>query len=104
MAKYAIFMLFSGLCIWVLYQIIRSRFVAPYEKICKLMAGKGIVLPENSTHEEHLRLISESWPVLAPHFEHYLTLYLAWRFGDNDIDIQKHTRLMLRRIRNTPGP
>ena len=104
LAKYAIFALFTGLCSWVLYQIIRRRYVAPYEKILRVITRKGVVLPKNSTHEEHLRVISESWPAFAPHFEHYLTLYLAWRFGDDEIDIQEHTRLMLRRIRNTPGP
>ena len=104
LAKYAIFALFTGLCSWVLYQIIRRRYVAPYEKILRVITRKGVVLPKNSTHEEHLRVISESWPAFAPHFEHYLTLYLAWRFGDDEIDIQGHTRLMLRRIRNTPGP
>ena len=104
LAKYAIFALFTGLCSWVLYQIIRRRYVAPYEKILRVITRKGVVLPKNSTHEEHLRVISESWPAFAPHFEHYLTIYLAWRFGDDEIDIQEHTRLMLRRIRNTPGP
>jgi len=104
LAKYAIFALFTGLCSWVLYQIIRRRYVAPYEKILRVITRKGVVLPKNSTHEEHLRVISESWPAFAPHFEHYLTIYLAWRFGDDEIDIQEHTRLMLRRIRNTPRP
>ncbi len=104
LARYAIFALFTGLCSWVLYQIIRRRYVAPYEKILRVITRKGVVLPENSTHEEHLRVISESWPAFASHFEHYLTIYLAWRFGDHEIDIQVHTRLMLRRIRNTPGP
>jgi hypothetical protein len=104
LVKYAIFLFVAGLCSWVMYQIIRRRYVAPYEKILKVITRKGVVLPENSTHEEHLRVISESWPALAPHFEHYLTIYLAWRFGDNNRDIQGHTRLMLRRIRNTPRP
>jgi protein-glutamine gamma-glutamyltransferase len=104
MAKYAIILLLAGSCSWVLYQIVRIRFIAPYEKIRRLIARKGVVLPENDTHEEHLRVITESWPALAPHFEHYLTIYLAWRFGDNKIDIQQHTRLMLKRIRSTPRP
>jgi protein-glutamine gamma-glutamyltransferase len=104
LTKYAVFLLVAGLCLWILYRIIRIRFVGPYEKVRRLMTRKGIVLPENSTHEEHLRVISESWPVLAPHFERYLAIYLAWRFGDNEINIQEHTRLMLRKIRNTPGP
>jgi hypothetical protein len=104
MAKYAILLFVTGLCGWALYRIIRSRYVPPYEKILRLMAGKGLVMPENSTHEEHLRVISENWPSLTPHFEHYLTIYLSWRFGDNGIDIQGHTRLMLKRIRNTPMP
>ncbi len=104
MAKYAFFLFVTGLCSWALYKIIRGRNVPPYEKILKLMARKGLVLPENRTHEEHLRVISENWPSLTPHFTHYLTIYLPWRFGDNGIDIQGHTRLMLKRIRNTPMP
>jgi len=65
-----------------------KRFRMPvYNQVIRAFAKEGIILEKYTTHDRHLLYIEQVWPDLAPYFKSYLGDYLAWRFGDNDIDI-----------------
>jgi hypothetical protein len=98
----AVYLFAAGLALWAFIHVVKSRFLQPYVKVRRALCRKGMKINSNSTHEEDLRIVLEKLPPLAPHFEHYLSDYLAWRFGDRDMDIKKHTSEILDKIRTTP--
>jgi len=93
-----------GICSALLaaYLFLRNSMLQPYEKVRRALVRKGIRLRANSTHEDHLDTVTGADPILGREFRDYLETYLAWRFGDRNVDIRDHTRVMVAKIRRRP--
>lgn len=102
MASYAAYLIISGVMFFILFRLFSYRFLPPYEKVRRALERIRITIPANGSHQEHIRMVSEHCPPLEPFFKEYLEHYLAWRFGDQDVDIKMHTKEMIDRIRSMP--
>ncbi|HQP30102.1 MAG TPA: transglutaminaseTgpA domain-containing protein [Deltaproteobacteria bacterium] len=74
------------------------RRLGPYARVLHALKRKGLALDPALTHEEHKQRIKADWPAIAPHFEVYLKSYLAWRFGEKQVDIAPLTEAMIAKI------
>ena len=101
-SSYALYLFISGLLLWLFYLLYKDRSLPPYDKVRKAMSRKGLNLPENSSHECHVTFVKEKWPSLEGEFRDYLEHYLAWRFREDRIDIQTHTKEIIERIKGLP--
>ena len=101
-SSYALYLFISGLLLWLFYLLYKDRSLPPYDKIRKAMSRKRLWLPENSSHECHITFVKEKWPSLEEEFRDYLEHYLAWRFREDRIDIQTHTKKIIERIKSLP--
>jgi protein-glutamine gamma-glutamyltransferase len=99
LGSYAVYLFVSGGFFYAFSLLIRNKFLPPYDKVCNALKRKKIILPTNTSHQEHLKIISVQCPSIEPAFREYLTSYLAWRFGDQDIDVKTHTNEMIKKIK-----
>ncbi|MCU0575614.1 MAG: DUF3488 and transglutaminase-like domain-containing protein [Desulfobacterota bacterium] len=99
MTSHALVLLGSGATVLFLIIFIRGMLLPPYEKVRRAFGRKGIHLPVNLSHEEHLAIVAGRHPHLSDDFREYLKVYLSWRFGGRGTDIRARTRYMLARIR-----
>ncbi len=100
---YALYLIFSVLVALGGFSLFKRSLLHPYEKVSRALRKKKLVLPPNSSHQEHARMVSEKYPSLGPFFREYLGEYLAWRFGKRDIDIKKSTGKIIREIKTRAG-
>ncbi len=87
-------------CIYAICLFFRRFRMPVYNQVIRAFAKEGIILEKYTTHDRHLLYIEQTWPYLAPYFKSYLRDYLAWRFGDKDIDIASRTKDFLRTVKS----
>jgi len=94
---------FTGaLLSWMGVRAYIDRSRSPYDKVRRAFSRKGLVLPENISHEDHLLIIQQRMGALESEFHDYLRSYLLWRFREDEVDINSLTSRMVKRIRTTP--
>ena len=100
--SYSIGLFIAVLFSWLCYNVYRNRNLGPYERIRKALSSKGIVLPDNTPHEEHLIIMKQKYKSLEGEFSQYMHDYLRWRFRQDAVEIEALTREMIRKIRSMP--
>ncbi|HOS97775.1 MAG TPA: transglutaminase domain-containing protein, partial [Deltaproteobacteria bacterium] len=101
--RYAAYFLCAAAAVWGAAVLFRIRMRSPYEKVRRELLKKDLRLAPHSSHEDHLSAVSSRYPCLEPVFREYLRMYLAWRFGGRDADMDAHTRRIISAIRAAPG-
>ncbi len=92
----------AGVLSLLIYRMYVSRSMAWYDKVRRAIARKGLQLPGNIPHEDHLEIVHQRWEALEPDFQEYLRHYLLWRFRGDRIDIKALTERMIERVNSLP--